>query len=289
MNRYITEIKARGLYDLEDFTIPVADDGCPHLIITGPNGSGKTALLNGVAKCLENLNDVGQVACDGVVLELSDAGMMSDSYRKEDFDMVYYGPYRESDAVRKIQDVVSKLRKRLDVSNDVSEQERIRQWFENFRKLLAKVYQDGGAQMRFTEQGECLIVGSGGRVSRFTDISGGIAAVLEIVCCLMYKFCGDDLLSWQWISEKKGVVLIDDVELHMGMQLQKVFMPLLVQMFPEVQFIITTHSPFVLSSMKDAVAFDLGSKELSEGLAYHSFEILARNYFGVEDEIDTVA
>lgn len=36
MNRYITEIRTHGLYDLADFRIPVADDECPHLVITGP-------------------------------------------------------------------------------------------------------------------------------------------------------------------------------------------------------------------------------------------------------------
>ena len=48
MKRYIIEIRTHGLYDLADFRIPVADDECPHLVITGPNGSGKTVLLNGV-------------------------------------------------------------------------------------------------------------------------------------------------------------------------------------------------------------------------------------------------
>ncbi len=41
--------------------------------------------------------------------------------------------------------------------------------------------------------------------------------------------------------------------------------------------------------MKDAVAYDLERKELSEGMAYHSFEVLARVYFGVGDETDIVA
>ena len=37
--------------------------------------------------------------------------------------------------------------------------------------------------------------------------------------------------------------------------------------------------------MKDAVAYDLERKELSESLAYHFFEVLARVYFGVEDDL----
>ena len=45
----------------------------------------------------------------------------------------------------------------------------------------------------------------------------------------------------------------------------------------------------VLSSMKDTVAYDLERKELPEGLAYHSLEVLAWVYFGVEDRTDIVA
>ena len=48
----------------------------------GHNGTGKTVLLNGVAKCLclENLKNGGQAACDGVDLELSDTGMLCRIY-----------------------------------------------------------------------------------------------------------------------------------------------------------------------------------------------------------------
>ena len=220
----------------------------------GHNGTGKTVLLNGVAKCLclENLKNGGQAACDGVDLELSDTGMLSDLCSKWDFDVVYFGSYREADVIWRIQNLVSDLRRRMDACDDVAGQKLIRLWFGNFRKLLAEVYQDDGIQMRFTDQGECLIVGSDKRVSRFSDLSGGIAAVLEIVGGLMYRFGGGDPLAWPWIFERGGVV-------------------------------------FVLSSMKDAVAYDLERKKLSEGLTYHSFEVLARVYFGVEDETDIVA
>ena len=52
MKRYITEIKTHGLYDLDNFMIPVADGECPHLIIKGPNGSGKTVLPKDEARAI---------------------------------------------------------------------------------------------------------------------------------------------------------------------------------------------------------------------------------------------
>ena len=48
----------------------------------------------------------------------------------------------------------------------------------------------------------------------------------------------------------KGIVLIDEVELHLHPQWQRDIIPNLTNIFPNCQFIITTHSPQVLSHIK---------------------------------------
>lgn len=52
--------------------------------------------------------------------------------------------------------------------------------------------------------------------------------------------------------ERPAVVLIDEIELHLHPGLQRVIVPRLRKVFPQVQFIITTHSPQVLSSLHAA-------------------------------------
>lgn len=49
------------------------------------------------------------------------------------------------------------------------------------------------------------------------------------------------------------------------LELQKNIMPLLTAMFPNIQFIVTSHSPFILNSLKDVVIYDLENKVLVEG------------------------
>lgn len=48
--------------------------------------------------------------------------------------------------------------------------------------------------------------------------------------------------------EGQGIVLIDEIELHLHPRWQQVVVPSLRTVFPNIQFIITTHSPIVLST-----------------------------------------
>lgn len=82
--------------------------------------------------------------------------------------------------------------------------------------------------------------------------------------------------------QKQGIVLIDEIETHLHLELQRLVMPLLTKIFPNIQFIVTTHSPFVLSSMPNAIAYDLEHREIIEELTEYSYESLAEGYFGVK-------
>jgi predicted ATP-binding protein involved in virulence len=47
-----------------------------------------------------------------------------------------------------------------------------------------------------------------------------------------------------------GVVLIDEIELHLHPKWQREIIPALTRTFPNCQFIVTTHSPQVISQVK---------------------------------------
>jgi predicted ATP-binding protein involved in virulence len=49
---------------------------------------------------------------------------------------------------------------------------------------------------------------------------------------------------------QEAVVLIDEIELHLHPALQRTVLPRLQQVFPRAQFIVSTHSPQVLSSVR---------------------------------------
>lgn len=156
----------------------------------------------------------------------------------------------------------------------------IREWFVNFERLLGEIFQDKNLQLYFNYKDYSFKILTKGKEFKFTELSDGFAAVLDIVVDLILKMQHKNQLTRAY--ECEGIVLVDEIETHLHLELQKVIMPLLTEIFPNIQFIVTTHSPFVLSSLSNAVAFDLEHQEIIEDLTEYSYESLAEGYFGVK-------
>ncbi|WP_028868706.1 AAA family ATPase [Psychromonas arctica] len=52
------------------------------------------------------------------------------------------------------------------------------------------------------------------------------------------------------VQETQGIVLIDEVDMHLHPQWQQLVLKNLTEAFPKIQFIVTTHSPQVLTTVK---------------------------------------
>lgn len=176
----------------------------------------------------------------------------------------------------KIQEALARNEKQLE------DADRISAWFVGFEELLRQIYQDKELVLEFNYKDYSFRINTNGKSFKFTEMSDGFAATLDIVADLILKMQNGD--SPVRVYEKKGIVLIDEIETHLHLELQKAIMPLLTKVFPNIQFIVTTHSPFVLSSMNDAVAFDLEHREIINDLTDYSYESLAEGYFGVRTD-----
>ncbi|HEC1792910.1 TPA: AAA family ATPase [Campylobacter lari] len=59
-------------------------------------------------------------------------------------------------------------------------------------------------------------------------------------------------LSNETMDKLEGIVVIDEIDVHLHSDLQSKVLPSLIKLFPKIQFIITTHSPlFVLGMQKE--------------------------------------
>ena len=77
--------------------------------------------------------------------------------------------------------------------------------------------------------------------------------------------------------------MIDEIDAHLHISLQKKILPFFSKLFPQIQFIVTTHSPFVITSTdNDTVVYDISSRELfEEDLSRYSYESVIKGLFHV--------
>lgn len=156
----------------------------------------------------------------------------------------------------------------------------IRTWFQKFDSLLKTVFEDDSTKLVFDEETfEFTIYQDGKTPFDFNTLSDGYAAVLDVVVDLMMRMERHNKRNF--VFNMPGIVFIDEIETHLHIELQRNIMKMLETFFPNIQFIVTTHSPFILSSMENAVIFDLENKTLvEEGLANVPYSGIVEGYFG---------
>lgn len=164
----------------------------------------------------------------------------------------------------------------------------IGRWFAGIEKIFRDLFEDPNLELEFDSDNYRFYFVTKGKRFKFTELSAGYSAALDIISDLIFKMQDADKLVD--VYDKAGIVLIDEVETHLHLELQRQILPLLTSVFPNIQFIVSTHSPFVLSSVKDAVAYDMERHEVIGDLTDYSYESLAEGYFGVRTssvEIET--
>ena len=81
------------------------------------------------------------------------------------------------------------------------------------------------------------------------SLSSGEAAVFSIFSEVLRQW--DKIQANKTLEAIQGIVLIDEVEKHLHIKLQKEVLPSLFQLFPNVQFIVSSHSPFLSMGLAD--------------------------------------
>lgn len=167
-------------------------------------------------------------------------------------------------------------------NNKLEKADEIKAWFEQLEQLLRRIFADETVKMEFDEDTfEFHILQEGKEPFDFNTLSSGYEAVLDIVLDLIMRMENQTRRSFDF--KVPGIVLIDEIETHLHLELQKNIMPLLTVLFPNIQFVVTTHSPFVLSSIKNVVIYDLENHLLVEnGLDDIPYEGIVEGYFRVD-------
>ena len=119
--------------------------------------------------------------------------------------------------------------------------------FEGFEQVLSKMLPGNiGFRRILIRLPEVVLDTSSGEFS-FDAVSGGLSAIID--------------MSWQLhmasIVNPKFVVVVDEPENHLHPTLQKTLLPNFLESFPNAQFIIATHNPFMVGSVPDSDVYVL--------------------------------
>ncbi len=92
-------------------------------------------------------------------------------------------------------------------------------------------------------------------VPNLFSLSSGESLVLSLFASIIRDFDlgGTNAMSLENI---KGIVLVDEIDIHLHIDLQRNVLPRLIKAFPKVQFIVTTHSPLFLLGMDEQFGSD---------------------------------
>lgn len=347
-NIYITNILINSVSHLKNIEIPLSNEK-KNLIITGKNGSGKTCLLDALAKHLQslasedafgeyskylkniqeslnrthrnqNLGTINQIHEDVIswknklfeinngldILFNIDASSIYKYFNDGEFVLAYY----KADRVFQIEEVKNvekislntkylieekpsskfvkylvdlKVTEALALTNGKERKaQQIASWFQSLEDHLKVIFDDQSLRLVFDDDVFNFYISINGRNNfDFNTLSGGYSAILDIVVDLIMRM--EKISNRRFDYTVPGIVLIDEIEAHLHLELQKNIMKFLTAIFPNIQFIVTTHSPFVVNSLDNVIIYDLENGILVEnGLTNVPYKGIVEGYFRVD-------
>jgi predicted ATP-binding protein involved in virulence len=347
---YITAIHVNDCYAYQNFDIKLNDDKpFSHLVLTGKNGSGKSAILRMIDNIMVIYNHSGSNGFEQHLRNLMGwINSPTADKRKSDWSMElqdlnrliphfatpikkiltdetkcslysYLKAKRESKLIPVVSvtkdsefhdklnienssDFFIKQFKQYLVNKKVGQAFNMidkndlailvsQHFFNQLTTSFQKMLEDSNLELVFIKDNfEFYLKLSNGQQITFENLSDGFSALISI---LMDLFLRVDVIRKEvkdFSYNPCGIVLIDEPETHLHLKLQEEVMPLLTGLFPNIQFIVATHSPAVMASIKNATIFDLTTKTTeNDRIVGSSYSELMVSHFGLDNEYSGIA
>lgn len=304
---FIKNIHIDSVRHLKNIDINISDNECKHIIFTGKNGSGKTSLIEALSKYIEYVSNNKSEESRNV-LDINFNITEPEIYNKFNSGEIILA-YYQADRVFKTEEVKNvekinlndkysiyekpsskfvkylvdmKVTQALSLTGNKREKaEQIGNWFISLENLLKKIFNDNSLELVFDEDKFDFRIKMDGRNEfDFNTLSSGYAAVLDIVVDIIMRMEKSSNRRFEY--NMSGIVLIDEIETHLHLELQREILGLLTTVFPNIQFVVTTHSPFVLNIIENAVIYDLENHTLVKyGLNNVPYDGIVEGYFNV--------
>lgn len=86
-------------------------------------------------------------------------------------------------------------------------------------------------------------------INSLKELSLGQAVLFNMFATIIRHADINDINNSIELSQIKGVVIVDEIDMHLDSEMQNEVLPKLLKLFPKIQFIITSHSPLFLLGM----------------------------------------
>lgn len=258
-------------------------------------------LLFNEAPDVENIGDV--------IISIKNNRMMTDLYKTGDFVVCYLDSLRTADI--DLADGVEAITLKDNYSfkdkpykdllkymihlkiqqsfakneNDVEVESAIAKWFDRFSDVLKQLWDNEVLSLKYDyRRYDFKIKEAGKQEYNFAQLSDGYSSILRIFADIMMRMERNWLSRSNYINsyDLSGIVIIDEIETHLHIALQKNILPCLIKLFPNVQFIVSTHSPYVLNSVDNAVIYDLENHVQYNDFSMYSADEISESYFDAE-------
>lgn len=145
--------------------------------------------------------------------------------------------------------------------------------YEAFKKAVGTFMQkmndlDEIPLVEYTRDFEDITYTENGKTMLVNYLSAGYQSLLWMLMEISFRVA---LLNPEMAdySQAEGIVLIDEIDMHLHPRWQWKILDALHSSFPKVQFIAATHSPIIISSFRDAKLLSIGQNGVEElGGAY---------------------
>jgi predicted ATP-binding protein involved in virulence len=123
-------------------------------------------------------------------------------------------------------------------------------------------------------QNKLVATAQDGRTLPFNMLSDGVKNMIGMVADIAYRCV---TLNPQFDGEAArltpGIVLIDEIDLHLHPKWQHRVVEDLKRTFPKIQFFATTHSPLIIQSLREGELIDLNNPDLIPAAEYENKNI----------------
>jgi predicted ATP-binding protein involved in virulence len=274
-----------------------------NLIITGANGAGKTSLVKTLYELLFKLLNKHLLVEGKIKPVIANLQELINLFDEKKAIFKFYEEKRLSEINQPkigqqinteeniklgndLEQHLLNLRTRQSFAISMDKNEKlandIQSWFDDFENNLKILFEDDYLTLKLNlevENPHFLIIQKDKPPFTFQTLSAGYRAIFDIYADLLMHTEYFKIMP----NELTGVVFIDEIDSHLHVSLQRLILPFFTQSFPKIQFIVTTHSPFVIMSTPDTVVYDLAKNELiTDDLSYYTYSAVMEGLWDVK-------